>query len=181
MRGASTGIHQLKAGLASFLPTEGRGDIVKVPGRPHLKLINDAYNANPASMQAALQALFSSRSESANDALILVISGMNELGEHAERYHRELGSWLSQQSGIAGLVLVGSQEAEWMAEGAHNAAFPIHQALSVADVPDALKALDALNPATPTTLYLKGSRGFGLDQLANLLAVAEQTSEQILR
>lgn len=56
------------------------------------RIVNDCYNANPASMREALRLLQSSRSKG---RIAAVLGDMLELGEQAERYHRELGEWLA--------------------------------------------------------------------------------------
>ncbi|MEB3206365.1 MAG: UDP-N-acetylmuramoyl-tripeptide--D-alanyl-D-alanine ligase, partial [Vampirovibrionales bacterium] len=177
---------QIQKGLATFSPTEGRGDKISVRGYPHLSLINDAYNANPASMKAALQALLSSRSKTSCDPLILILSGMNELGEHAEHYHRDLGCWLSHQTGIDELILVGTQEANWIQGGMAQAIdtttadepFATHQVSAVDDLPALLNQLGVLKNNVETTIYLKGSRSFGLERLASLLSEGAASSEE---
>jgi UDP-N-acetylmuramoyl-tripeptide--D-alanyl-D-alanine ligase len=181
-------LSQIQKGLATFVPTEGRGDIMSVTGYPHLSVINDAYNANPASMKAALQALFSSRSQTSNDPLVLILSGMNELGDHAEHYHRDLGGWLAHQAGIDQLILVGHQEADWIQDGiAQNSEpgvstqYPVHRVCAVDDLPELLQQVGLLSNTMATTIYLKGSRGFGLERLASLLAEGAPSPEKAMR
>ena len=76
-----------------------RGEELALPGGG--VAINDAYNANPTSMRAALEQL-STRAEGRK---LAILGGMAELGEHAERYHREIGE-LARELGIE-VVAVG--------------------------------------------------------------------------
>jgi UDP-N-acetylmuramoyl-tripeptide--D-alanyl-D-alanine ligase len=76
-----------------------RGEELALPGGG--TAINDAYNANPTSMRAALEQL-STRPEGRK---LAILGGMAELGEHAERYHREIGQ-LARELGIE-VVAVG--------------------------------------------------------------------------
>ena len=59
------------------------------------RVIFDAYNANPASMRASLEAFLEMAPASGR---VVVLGDMKELGAHSERYHRELGDWLAGQS-----------------------------------------------------------------------------------
>jgi len=62
-----------------------RGEELALPGGGFV--VNDAYNANPTSMEAALRHL-AERGEGRR--LLAILGGMAELGEHAERHHREI-------------------------------------------------------------------------------------------
>ena len=75
-----------------------RGEELALPGGG--VAINDAYNANPTSMRAALEHLAARPGRK-----LAVLGGMAELGEHAERYHREIGE-LARELGIE-VVAVG--------------------------------------------------------------------------
>ncbi|MBU4287849.1 MAG: hypothetical protein KKI12_06715, partial [Proteobacteria bacterium] len=74
--------------------------------------IDDTYNANPNSMEAAIRTLSSLKGSSRG---ILVAGDMLELGEHAEAMHRKIGS-LSARSNIAKLYVTG-EFAEAVADG----------------------------------------------------------------
>ena len=62
-----------------------RGEELPLPGGGFV--VNDAYNANPTSMEAALRHL---AERGAGRRLVAILGGMAELGEHTERHHREL-------------------------------------------------------------------------------------------
>lgn len=74
--------------LASFQPLSGRGEVLELvlAGRT-VKIIDDAYNANPGSMQAALQQL---SHEKQAGRRIAVICEMRDLGPEVKRYHDAL-------------------------------------------------------------------------------------------
>ena len=99
----------IKAGLEYFQPVKGRINIVDVRG---VHIIDDTYNANPNSMEAAIRTLSSLKGSSRG---ILVAGDMLELGEHAEAMHRKIGS-LSARSNIAKLYVTG-EFAEAVADG----------------------------------------------------------------
>jgi UDP-N-acetylmuramoyl-tripeptide--D-alanyl-D-alanine ligase len=68
-----------------------RGEELPLPGGGFV--INDAYNANPTSMAAALRHL---AERGAGRRLVAILGGMAELGEHAERHHRELAELVAE-------------------------------------------------------------------------------------
>ncbi|MGC8771739.1 MAG: UDP-N-acetylmuramoyl-tripeptide--D-alanyl-D-alanine ligase [Brevinematia bacterium] len=74
--------------IKNFTPVKGRNEVVK--GR--ITLINDAYNANPASMKASLSVLASSSGRK-----IAVLSDMLELGKFEIKLHEELGDWINEK------------------------------------------------------------------------------------
>ncbi|WP_412852349.1 UDP-N-acetylmuramoyl-tripeptide--D-alanyl-D-alanine ligase [Ectothiorhodospira shaposhnikovii] len=86
-------------GLSSMQPVPGR--LVSRPGPSGSRLIDDSYNANPASTRAAIQVL----SEQPGHR-ILVLGDMGELGEDAAGMHREMGA-LARSMGVEQLLAVG--------------------------------------------------------------------------
>lgn len=85
------------ARLAAVAPPEGRGQVRVVRG---VTVIDDSYNANPASMAAALQALQQRQAS----RRVAVLGDMRELGAEEVRFHTDL---VPQLAGLAGVVLVG--------------------------------------------------------------------------
>lgn len=77
-------------GLGEFRPAAGRGAIshIQFAGR-NLTVIDDSYNANPVSMQAALSTFAGTKVAGRR---ILILGDMAELGEDASRYHRGLAA-----------------------------------------------------------------------------------------
>ncbi len=74
--------------LSRFRPLPGRGEAFALSlGGRHINVIDDAYNANPGSMQAGLERLAGSV---AKGRRIAVLSEMAELGPHSEVYHTAL-------------------------------------------------------------------------------------------
>jgi UDP-N-acetylmuramoyl-tripeptide--D-alanyl-D-alanine ligase len=100
-------------GLQRFTPPPMRLEVVDLPSGA--RVLNDAYNANPASMEAALAALAAEPGR----RRIAVLGEMWELGDGAGRYHREVGR-AAGALGIDQLVAVG-RHADEMAEGAAEA------------------------------------------------------------
>lgn len=90
----------IKEALEAYRPFSMRFEVKKVGG---ITLINDAYNANPASMEEALKELVLMGVES---RLVAVLGDMLELGKFSEEAHRELGCTLSDMD-IDVFVAVG--------------------------------------------------------------------------
>ena len=80
----------------------GRGEVLDVDG---IRVVNDAYNANPSSTEAALRLLAETPVEGRR---IAVLGLMAELGEGAEGYHREIGA-LAARVGVDIVIAVGDQ------------------------------------------------------------------------
>ncbi|MGY1793733.1 UDP-N-acetylmuramoyl-tripeptide--D-alanyl-D-alanine ligase [Geodermatophilus sp. SYSU D00525] len=139
-----------------------RGDGVTV--------VNDAYNANPESMRAALAALAGLPAT----RRVAVLGGMAELGPDAEAEHERLGRD-AVAAGVDLLVAVGP-DAVGMVSGA-TAAGAYHgegHGTQVASVPDRAAALDLLSEVlVPGDVVLvKASRAHGLEVLADGLLTA---------
>jgi len=79
----------VKAGLETFTPPPMRLQTLDINGST---VVLDAYNANPASMRAALDSIFS---PAFRKPVYLALGDMKELGEQSERYHSELGKYLA--------------------------------------------------------------------------------------
>lgn len=123
-------------GLNAEQIAEGIGKIAPVSGRNHLirldsyTLIDDCYNANPASMKAAIDLL-----AMADTRKVAILGDMFELGENAGRLHEEVGRYAAEK-GIEGILCVG-QLSEGMCRAAadcaekteHIAHFPTVDAL----------------------------------------------------
>ncbi len=121
-----------------------------------LVVVDDAYNANPESMTAALDALVSLRGE----RTVAVLGEMLELGEESHQRHVEVGEHAARL-GVDRVVVVGSGAAG-IAEGAGE------RATTVADVDEAIEILSAW--LTPTDVVLvKASRGVRLERVSAAL------------
>ncbi|MGY1830262.1 UDP-N-acetylmuramoyl-tripeptide--D-alanyl-D-alanine ligase [Geodermatophilus sp. SYSU D01180] len=133
-------------------------------------VVNDAYNANPESMRAALAALAGLPAT----RRVAVLGGMAELGPDADAEHERLGRD-AIAAGVDLLVAVGP-DAVGMVSGA-TAAGARHgegHGAQVASVPDRAAALDLLSEVlVPGDVVLvKASRAHGLEVLADGLLTA---------
>lgn len=87
-------------GLQEFAGVQGR--LQRKPGRAGAALIDDTYNANPASMRAAVDVLASQPGKR-----LLVVGDMGELGADEQALHAELGAY-ALAAGIDGLYALGN-------------------------------------------------------------------------
>jgi UDP-N-acetylmuramoyl-tripeptide--D-alanyl-D-alanine ligase len=125
-------------------------------------LYDDAYNANPSSMRAALETLASLPGV----RRIAVLGDMLELGAEEARWHRETGR---AAVGRADLLICVGPRARDLAEGAIAAGFPGGSVRRVATAEEAAEALrDSLSEGD--VVLFKASRAVGLDRAVALLA-----------
>jgi UDP-N-acetylmuramoyl-tripeptide--D-alanyl-D-alanine ligase len=126
-------------------------------------VINDAYNANPESMAAALKA---ARTIARKGRMIAVLGHMAELGPIADREHERLGD-LAARLRVDRLVAVG-EPARLIAVAAMREGLKPDDVAAYDDVDEALS--DVRAEARPGDVVLvKGSRVAGLEELAEAL------------
>ena len=143
-----------------------RGRLAMRRGREDVWLIDDTYNANPQSMQVALDFLAGVPGAGRH---IAVLGDMLELGEGGPALHQEVGSLVSQTN-VHTLIALGP-EAKHIARGAHQAGMErdhVHHATSQQEVLSLLA--DLMQPQD--VVLLKGSRGMAMERLVEAL-VAE--------
>jgi UDP-N-acetylmuramoyl-tripeptide--D-alanyl-D-alanine ligase len=153
------------AALASGWSAPHRGQLVRAGG---ITIVDDSYNASPASVAAALELL-----SGLDGRRIAVLGEMLELGGEHESGHRETGE--TAAAVVDGLVVVGDG-ASAIADGALAAGMPPS---SVVRVPDREAARQYLiGTLEPGDLVLvKASRGIALDLLVDELAAALRSGE----
>jgi UDP-N-acetylmuramoyl-tripeptide--D-alanyl-D-alanine ligase len=124
-------------------------------------VVNDAYNANPDSVRAALEALVAmARGRRA----WAVLGEMLELGAASAAEHEEVGR-LARRSGVDRLVVVGEGARAVHAGAVAEGAVEGEESVVVADVPAALRLLAAeVRPGD--VVLVKASRGAGLERVA---------------
>jgi UDP-N-acetylmuramoyl-tripeptide--D-alanyl-D-alanine ligase len=158
-RSQGLGFEEIAAGLATARPLHMRSRLLRMGG---LLVLEDCYNANPASFLAALEAL---------DGLgryrkAVVAGDMAELGAYSQEHHQALGEEIAGR-GVELLVTVGS-EARRVSEVAARAGgvAEVHSfldaAAAAAAVPGLLREGDAV--------LVKGSRSMGLETVVAAIA-----------
>ncbi len=142
------GLEQVASGLAKTPAVTGRLEPVML--RPGLRVLNDSYNANPASMAAALQTLAAMPAPR-----IAVLGDMAELGGEASEQHRALGE-LARQLGIEQLMVTGSHGSDYRSgfgDGTH-----------IGDSPETLADAVWEQLGETASILVKGSRSAGMDR-----------------
>jgi UDP-N-acetylmuramoyl-tripeptide--D-alanyl-D-alanine ligase len=136
-----------------------RGEVVELPDG--VVVVNDCYNASPLSMRAALDELAGRPVEGRR---VAVLGDMLELGAEEAALHREVGT-LAERAGVEVLVTVGPRAVAMLDtfDG---------EAYAVADAGEAAALAGELVGAGDVVL-VKGSRGVGLEVVAEALAAAE--------
>ena len=151
-------------GLASVPAVAGR--LSPVPGPNGALVIDDSYNANPASMQASLATLAQTARARGGRALA-VLGDMKELGGAEADEHRAVGRQAAQLQ-LARLVLCG----EAMAVAADSAG-----QVPCVRVADPLAAVEALGPlGEHDVVLIKGSRSMAMERLVGALQASGSAS-----
>ncbi len=148
-RAIGLSLDRVEEGAADIELSRLRGEEIALSGGG--VLINDCWNANPASMTAALRDLVSRAN---GGRRLAVLGGMAELGAEGPRYHREIGELLSD---VDHAVAVGELARDYGAEE------------WVADADEAAERLAALVEPGDVVL-VKGSRSVGLEKVAEALS-----------
>ena len=120
-------------------------------------LIVDAYNANPTSMQAAIQAFdFEQHGLSSLSNAVYILGAMRELGEYSHTEHQNIVNMLLERKADQ-VLLVGDEYRET------TAPYPIFS--NVDDLIEQLKA----HPISGCTILIKGSRSNKLEKILPML------------
>jgi UDP-N-acetylmuramyl pentapeptide synthase len=145
---------ELPAHRSSTLPAGGR------------TILDDCYNANPASMRAALAAVHAAAAGSGGDSHAFAILGdMLELGPDAESQHRDLGREAGTK--LAGLAAVGAF-ARAAVDGAQAAGLPVSRAMTFASPEEAAKQVASWS-SPGDWILVKASRGMRLERAVEAL------------
>jgi UDP-N-acetylmuramoyl-tripeptide--D-alanyl-D-alanine ligase len=152
------GLHEITSGLTRARPVKGRL-VWRQAGR--VRILDDTYNANPASVRAALDAALAHRGRS---RLLVVLGDMLELGPLTEEAHREVGRQVAA-TGAAEFVGLGARmglaveaaRAAGLAEAHHTTTFED----TVAHLLKRVTAGDLL--------LVKGSRGMRMERVVDAL------------
>ncbi|MFC7216705.1 UDP-N-acetylmuramoyl-tripeptide--D-alanyl-D-alanine ligase [Streptomyces polyrhachis] len=138
-------------------------------------VVNDAYNANPDSMRAALRALVAmgAAAQDRGGRTWAVLGEMAELGEESMAEHDGVGR-LAVRLNVSKLVAVGGREAAWLRMGAYNEGSWGEESVHVSDAGAAVELLRTeLRPGD--VVLVKASRSVGLEKVA--AALLEESGE----
>jgi UDP-N-acetylmuramoyl-tripeptide--D-alanyl-D-alanine ligase len=158
---AGLDLDPIAAALVRGWQAPHRDQIVRLPG---ITILDDSYNASPASMIAALELLATLPGRH-----VAVLGEMRELGDSHRRGHVEVGEAAAR---LADLVVVVGEEADGIVSGARSLGEAV---LTVADRESALAALrDRLKPGD--SVLVKASRGVALEWIVESLAGGARSS-----
>ena len=159
-------LDHIQRGLEGFSPPAHRLQIR--PGRRGARLLDDSYNANPASLEAALTTFQSLRQDRRGG---LVLGDMLELGGYSLTAHQEIGTRIGGL-GVDYLVTIGQYTPALVAE-ALKGSRPPAKAVHCGSPTEVMEQLDRLIEADDWVL-IKGSHGMALETIA----VALQSEER---
>ncbi len=148
------------AGLASMQVVAGRMQLK--PGLGQWTVIDDTYNANPKSLEAALDVL-----STVEGKKILVVGDMAELGESSSQLHENIGR-LARASGVTELYAVGEQSERAIESFGLNGK---HYESQLNLVNDLIASLHRDNYENECTILVKGSRSAQMDRIVDALVI----------
>ncbi|MEV6649763.1 UDP-N-acetylmuramoyl-tripeptide--D-alanyl-D-alanine ligase [Streptomyces sp. NPDC051219] len=149
---------------------------MEVTERPDgVTVVNDAYNANPESMRAALRALaaMGEAAKAEGGRTWAVLGTMAELGGESLAEHDAVGR-LAVRLNVSKLVAVGGREASWIQLGAYNEGSWGEESVHVSDAQAAVDLLRSQLRKGDVVL-VKASRSVGLERVA--LALLDSGTE----
>lgn len=149
-------VEEMKEGLQSLKLTQMRMEMVE--GKKGESIINDAYNASPTSMKAAIGLV--SELEGFGTK-ILVLGDMLELGDDEEEFHQEIGRLIDQEK--VQQVFAFGQLGTFIAKGALEN-FPEERVHSFTDKESLTNELSSLIKGDELILF-KASRGMKLEEI----------------
>lgn len=152
-------------GLSAFVPVKGRSRAFGITqeGRA-ITVVDDSYNANPDSMQAAIDVL-----AELPGPQLLVVGDMGEVGDQGPQFHAEAGSH-ARERGIAQLFTLGTQSTH--AARAYGPA-----ARHFNDMASLQAAVQQALPAVGSVL-VKGSRFMKMEQVVQALEAGTQQAQR---
>ncbi|MBN2208351.1 MAG: UDP-N-acetylmuramoyl-tripeptide--D-alanyl-D-alanine ligase [Candidatus Coatesbacteria bacterium] len=161
-------------GLLEASPLPHRLNLVTSPdGR--LMILDDSYNASPAAVRAAIDALLELHSKfEPQRQVVVVLADMLELGEISESEHYRIGVFIGSR-GLDRLLLLGPLS-EHIASGARDSGMPGDRISHCASVYDLRKQLDGLQGGA--WVLIKGSRAWALDRLVDRLT--EKSAQEVM-
>ncbi len=146
-------LQRVHEGAASITLSRWRGEVRDLPGGGFV--VNDAYNANPTSMRAALLDL---AERAGSRRRVAILGEMAELGAESDRYHAEIRSLLDEL-GIEVVVAVGESARRYLGGGGEELSVP--NAGAFADPGAIVRPGDAI--------LVKASRAVGLEGIPALI------------
>ena len=160
----------IRRALETFQPRPMRMELVSING---LDILNDAYNANPVSMRAALETL---QDMHVTGRKIALLGDMLELGDSAPQAHREIGKLVGSLD-LYSLVTVG-ELSQYIADEAITCGLAHQRVFHFASRKGIVEFLNEMT-RSGDLLLVKGSRKMGLENVVIGLLEKRTTSKSI--
>jgi UDP-N-acetylmuramoyl-tripeptide--D-alanyl-D-alanine ligase len=142
---------QIKNGLEKYVPSNNRSQVMQTKSN---LLLMDAYNANPSSMNAAIENF----AQMDRKDKLVILGDMLELGEESEKEHQQIIELLKEKK-LLHAILVGPHFIK-------AAQAPFTQLFQTSE--EACNYLKEF-PVNNATVLIKGSRGIKLEKLVEVL------------
>lgn len=152
-------LENIVKGLQAFQGVPGR--LRRLKGMNGAVIIDDSYNANPGSMNAALDVLGFCQGKK-----VFVMGDMAELGDDAVSYHEQIGQ-RAKEKGIQSLFAVGKLSQHAVNAFGEGAKIYSDKVLLVNELKGQL--------TKETIVLIKGSRSSGMEVVTNALAHQEES------
>ncbi|MFK5968764.1 MAG: UDP-N-acetylmuramoyl-tripeptide--D-alanyl-D-alanine ligase [Candidatus Marithrix sp.] len=146
-------LQTIQQGLQTMQSVAGRLQIIQ--GKQGITLLNDTYNANPASLKVALQVL-----QNTSAPHWLAFGDMGELGENSIKFHQQAGQ-LAKEFGVEKLWTIGNishHATSSFGEGSYH----------FTDHTDLIRTISEQLPSS-ATLLIKGSRAMHMERIVQAL------------
>lgn len=143
-------VNDIKKAIESYIPTNNRSQIIQ---KESFKIILDAYNANPSSMQAALENF----NQLEDTHKMVILGDMFELGENSNFEHQKIAE-LATSFNFNKVYLIGKAFSTTSVKNAF-----VYE--SFESFKNSIKNFNLDN----TTILIKGSRGMALERVLELL------------
>ena len=150
-------VKEIRKGFSTLATTKMRFEVIRRDG---ITIVNDAYNASPASMRVAIQTV----GEIYEGRKIAVLGDMLELGEISEKVHREVGTELVENN-FDTLITFG-ELGKFIAEGAKDAG--LKNVFVTSTHEESAKKILSVIHAGDTVLF-KASHGMHLEKIIELI------------
>lgn len=157
------------AALSVAHGTPRRMAVIEIPTR-QATILDDCYNANPASMRQAL--LTARQVRAPGERLILVLGDMLELGALSQNRHAEIGEEVATLDPRPDLLITVGEDARLIAARVARTGIPIH-AFAVVQDAAAFAQETVLGYTGPQLVLVKGSRGVHLEEVTRQLTETE--------
>lgn len=156
--------------LTTLTPLRQRNSVIR---HNNIYVIDDTYNANPISMKAMIESIYSYPAEH----YILMLGDMNELGDVAEEEHRSLGAYIAYKStNTKTSVLWKGIYAEYVKQGLLSATYTGSYYIN----PSRAILEQLIQENTHTVILCKGSRSIALEnELQQIYSIVGVPSRDI--